>query len=341
MWLGESRDDLEQVIASGRGKGVNAVVSAHTIRGLASPVDSTKGMDKLEQLVRKADVVHLHNVMNPVALEVVAKSGKGVVTVQDHRVFCPSRGKVLPSGKICELPMSKELCAGCFDDLDYGERTLSLTERRLKAIRSMSVIVLSSYMARELRQLGVESRVIAPGVVAAQKPSEVGEGYLIGGRVVSHKGHSMAVDAWRMSGVESALKVAGEGPELASLDGVEQLGWLSKPELTTALRAARALIFPSDWQEPFGILGVEALAQGTPVVAIRTGGIEDWSQEGVVLVERTAIESMAEAIRELESDPVLVASLGSRGHGWVAEQLSPKERWGEVLEVYSDLTRGN
>ena len=329
--------DICQVIGSGRGRDehLSSVVdSVAMVRGLGSSVGSTKGMQKLEQLVGESDVVHLHNVMNPVALEIVAQSGKGVITVQDHRVFCPSRGKVLPSGDACHSPMESDLCSGCFDNRDYGDKTLALTVRRLDAVRDMRVIVLSNYMGRELLQLNVESSVIPPGVVAAVQPSRTGDGYLIGGRVVSHKGHASAVEAWRLSGVSSPLRVAGDGPDLCSLTGVEALGWLSDPELTKVLRGVRALIFPSDWQEPFGILGAEALAQGTPVIATRAGGIEDWSEEGVVLIDRGDVTGMASAIRELEGDDHRCSLLGAQGHRWIKRHLNPADRWGEVLSLY-------
>jgi len=339
-WVSTSGHEAEQTVVSGRGE--DKQLSRHvdamfTVRGLSSRVSSGKGLAQLGELVRSSDVVHIHNVMNPVALELVAASGKGVVTVQDHRVFCPGRGKVLPQGDPCKTSMNVEACEVCFDDKVYAQKTLALTEDRLEAVRKMRVIVLSKYMAQELSQHGVDSTVIPPGVPSSDTVSNVGEGYIMGGRVVTHKAHSSAEEAWRMSGVESPLKVAGDGPELSLLGGVERLGWLGRSELREALRCARALLFPSDWQEPFGILGAEALAQGTPVIAMRGGGVEDWAKQGVCLVERGDTDGMANAIWRLEHDDEHTASLGALGWNWVTRHLAPDEQWGRVINVYEEL----
>jgi len=102
------------------------------------------------------------------------------------------------------------------------------------------------------------------------------------GRLVEAKGVRDAVEAWRRSGVDLPLVVAGTGPlraQLASWAGerdgpaIEVLGWVDRDLLSRLYRRARALLMPSRWQEPFGIAGLEALSFGVPVVAWEAGGI--------------------------------------------------------------------
>jgi hypothetical protein len=82
-------------------------------------------------------VVHLHNVMNPAVLEWATSRPARLLTVQDHRFFCPTRGKWTLAGEVCHRPMARELCAACFEDQAYFAEVHALTERRLAAARRM------------------------------------------------------------------------------------------------------------------------------------------------------------------------------------------------------------
>ena len=85
----------------------------------------------------RPDLVHVHNVVNPAVLEWAAGVG-AVVTVQDHRFFCPGRGKWTSDGRVCGDAMGREVCAGCFDDPGYFESTLQpgfLTTPRRSCLR--------------------------------------------------------------------------------------------------------------------------------------------------------------------------------------------------------------
>ncbi len=118
---------------------------------------SPAGVDALEALAHRLspDVIHLHNCMGPAVLRWGAARG-AILTVQDHRVFCPGRGKLTLDGRICREPMAPSTCASCFEDRDYFERILDVTERRLDALRGMrTVIVLSRYMCDELIAVGI------------------------------------------------------------------------------------------------------------------------------------------------------------------------------------------
>ena len=214
----------------------------------------------------RPDVVHVHNVMNPDVLESVGSwTGVGrVLTVQDHRVFCPGQGKWTESGERCTETMSKDLCAQCFSDDAYFEAVFDLTEVRRAALSRYEVVVLSDYMKREL---AISAHVVPPFVdgLDGSGPTAGAPCVLFVGRLVRAKGVRDAVDAWRRSGVSLPLVFAGSGPlreELAAHEGVEVTGWLSRAELSTQYRRARALLMPSRWQEPFGIAGLEALGDG-------------------------------------------------------------------------------
>jgi len=292
----------------------------HRVRALARPTPGTAQLARLQALLNTADRVHVQNVMNPTALQVLTDSGKSVVTVQDHRVFCPGIGRTLPNGLRCIQPMGPDVCAECLPDAAYRQRVLDLTHQRLVALRSaQSVIVLSNYMAAELKDVGVESQVIPPWI-APGSPAEVGTGVVVGGRLVFHKGIDLAWEAWRDSSTSQPLLVCGDGPLASTLTGASLQGWLRREALLKTLSGARMVLFPHRWQEPFGILGAEALAQGTPVIVMPSGGTQDWSQEGCVLAHSAS--EMSDAIAELSTNPDRALALGQAGQAWVSRMLS-------------------
>src|SRR5262249_8244136 len=68
---------------------------------------------------------------------------------------------------------------------------------------------------------------------------------------------------------------------LLATPGVESLGEVDDRQKAELLGNARALLFPIDWPEPFGLVMVEAMACGTPVLAFRGGSVEEILQSGV------------------------------------------------------------
>ena len=98
------------------------------------------------------------------------------------------------------------------------------------------------------------------------------------GRLVEAKGIRDAIDAWRRSGLELPLVAAGTGPlrRQVEAEGVEVLGWIDRRRLSATYRRAAVVVMPSRWQEPFGLVGLEALTLGTPVVAWDSGGVCEW-----------------------------------------------------------------
>jgi len=228
------------------------------------------------------DLVHVHTVVNPTALEWAADR-PSLVTVQDHRPFCPARGKWTLGGEVCRRAMNREACAACFDDAEYFSDIYALTEERLAALCRMRAITLSRYMKDELVAAGVpEDRVeVVPPFVHGLDESATSDGppcVLFAGRLVESKGARDALLAWRLSDVSLPLVFAGTGPLRAELEatGATALGWVSHDRLSALYRRAKALLMPSRWQEPFGIAGLEALTMGTPVVAWESGGIREW-----------------------------------------------------------------
>jgi glycosyltransferase involved in cell wall biosynthesis len=268
--------------AGERDAAVQAPCPLRLVPGLEARGREPADLDGLVASLRP-DVIHLHTIVNPTVLE-WASVRDAVITVQDHRYFCPSQGKWTRQGEACRVSLEPGTCAGCFEDETYFRDVYALTACRLSALRRMRVIVLSRYMAGELEAAGVPRErlsVVPPFVHGLEGDDEENADdpcLLFVGRLTASKGVSDAIEAWRLSGLDLPLVVAGAGPLRPALEsaGARVLGWVDHRRLSSLYRRAAAVLMPSRWQEPFGIAGLEALSLSTPVAAWASGGIPEW-----------------------------------------------------------------
>ena len=128
--------------------------------------------------------------------------------------------------------------------------------------------------------------------------------YLIVSALAPYKRVEVALEAFRRLGKK--LVIIGEGQESRVLrqkagEHVQFLGWRSNEELRTYYQTARALIFPGE--EDFGIVPVEAMAVGCPVIAFKKGGALETVVENKtgIFFDSSTAESLAEAVRRFES----------------------------------------
>lgn len=119
------------------------------------------------------------------------------------------------------------------------------------------------------------------------------------GRLNEDKGVRVAADAARIAGVP--LVVAGQGPVLP--DGVNYRGLVGPAERARLMSRARALVVPSLYLEPFGMVAIEALASGTPIITTDWGGLAEINQGGVGFRCHTLQDFVTAIRRAGEVDP--------------------------------------
>jgi glycosyltransferase involved in cell wall biosynthesis len=167
------------------------------------------------------------------------------------------------------------------------------------------IAISSAVRDRILRSYGREAEVIHPPVdvedFRADRERDPGR-FLWVGRLVSYKRPELVLEAFR--DLPYSLTMVGIGPLAERLrarlpPNVELLGWLPRAELVK--RYERASGFVHVGEEDFGIAMVEALAAGTPVVALDAGGARDIVRDGVDgrLVARPELEEVRAAIRSV------------------------------------------
>jgi glycosyltransferase involved in cell wall biosynthesis len=158
------------------------------------------------------------------------------------------------------------------------------------------------------------------------------------GRMSPDKGAHRAIQVAKDAGLP--LKMAGkmnEPPEKEYFErqvrpalgwGIEYLGEVTHAEKVELLQNARATLFPIEWEEPFGLVMIESMACGTPVIATRWGAVPEVIEHGLsgIIVEDSS--EMAAALEEADRlDPL-------ECRGYVEERFSAARMVADYLAAY-------
>ncbi|MGJ8634976.1 MAG: glycosyltransferase family 4 protein [Luteolibacter sp.] len=174
-----------------------------------------------------------------------------------------------------------------------------------------------------------------------------GDGYaLFIGRLSPEKGVGSLLDAWARVPSYRKLVIAGDGPDATALklkaenlklNNVKFVGFVASQDQYQLWDGAAFSIVPSVWQEPFGMVVLEAWARQRPVVANRIGALGEIISDGEdgFLSEPGDIESLSKTIEAAFSSDL--AEMGSKGLSNLDSRYS-KQRWlSEIRSVYSGL----
>jgi len=157
------------------------------------------------------------------------------------------------------------------------------------------------------RYYAKDSDVIYPPVDTHKfyTSQEIGDYYLIGGRLVPYKRYDLAIQAFNK--LDMPLKVFGVGPEMERLKRMAKSNIDFLGEVTETKKAelyAKCLAFIHPQEEDFGITAVEAMASGRPVVAYKAGGALETIKPGVTgeFFEDQEWEDLANTIIHFQPD---------------------------------------
>ena len=170
------------------------------------------------------------------------------------------------------------------------------------------------------------------------------------GRLVEDKGFDVALGALALlidRFPQVRLTIAGDGParvdieqqalELGILDAVQFTSWVDSEKIPELINTASVVVMPSRWQEPFGLVALEAALMARPVVATRVGGLPEvvvHNQTGF-LVEKEDSQALAEAIAFLLEHPTTATQMGQTGRSRALEQFG----WDRYVDAYDTLYR--
>ncbi len=224
------------------------------------------------------------------------------------------------------------------------------------ARRADAAVAISRDTAEEVRRLaGVMPAVIPYGVglspqaAAGPTPADGRFTVLFVGRLVERKGVRVLLDAMAQLGACRAV-IVGDGPERGNLEAyaaalgvgerVSFRGRISAAELAQAYATAQAFVLPAvvDQRgdtEGLGVVLLEAMSHGVPVVASRIGGITDIVEDGNtgLLVAPGDARQLAAAVQRLAEDITLARRLGEAGRRLVQERFS----WEGIAASWEDV----
>ena len=226
----------------------------------------------------RPDVVHSHSVKGMSGNALAAVGGAGVPHVHhlhDYWLLCRRTTLVQESGVRCDA-----VCAPC-----RAIGAVRALEARRGRVADVCIAV-SQHVAnrhRPLRWLDVPVHVVRhAGEAAARRDDVVGGrpvvfGFL--GQLAAVKGVGTLLEAHRRVGPDRArLVVAGRGPSASVVrgEGVDLLGWISGATKEAFWADIDCLVVPSEWEEPAGLVAVEARERGVPVIAAGVGGLPEY-----------------------------------------------------------------
>jgi glycosyltransferase involved in cell wall biosynthesis len=133
---------------------------------------------------------------------------------------------------------------------------------------------------------------------------------------------------------EQAIRRLAE--RLGLMNRITFHGWVNEAKAIQLIQGARALVFPSVWHEPAGIVSLEAAAAGRPIIASSVGGIPEYAGrlQNALLVEPNDVQGLARSIEQLATDSVSGKTDGSEGRKMAKEHFSLEKHLEELMSLY-------
>jgi len=300
----------------------------------------------------RPQIVHCHNLypmLSPAVLRAASKrDSKVVVTLHNYRMFCLP-ATCLRGGEICELCLGRVPWRGvvyrCYRRSLPGSTALGAALTLHRAIGSFDQVSLflpvSHFVLDKHVQAGfAQDRMhMKPNFCWPQpRRSGAGEYFLYVGRLAPEKDLGTLLKAWRS--IRAPLILAGDGPDRKALEelapeGVEFRGTVSPEEVTTLLKGARALLFPTRCNEGGPRSVIEAYAAAVPVIATSLGALPEMVEDGIsgLLVPPGGTDSWVKAVATLV-DTTTAARLGEGAFDRWARLHSPERGLVELEGAY-------
>lgn len=248
--------------------------------------------------------------------------------IHDHTVMGPTYAERFPSLRVVTT--------------NHGPFNAELIDIYRSISPRVPIIAISRDQAAQAPDLPI-ARIIHHGIDTPTIPLGKGDGgyFLFLGRMVAEKGPQRAIEVARKAGVPLLLAAKMREPgerfyyqnvvEPMLTDTIRYVGEVGGQEKLDLLAGAIGLLNPIRWHEPFGLVMIEALAAGTPVLAFREGAAPEIVEHGVTGYLCDDIDDMVAAVGN-------VGSISRAACRLAAEQRFSTERMvNEHLELFASL----
>jgi len=306
----------------------------------------------------RPDVMHCHNLfprITPAAYDAAREANVPVVqTLHDFRSFCCAGAFLYRKGQPCERCVTGSSYWGawhrCYREswvgslvlahaLDVHRRRLTL-QQQVQRFIAPSAASKSRFVAAGLPN---ERIIVKPNFIKdpGYKLFEIRNGALFVGRLSPEKGLMTLIKAWEH--ICYPLQILGNGPLMESLNMISNpwlklLGHQPNNEVGSFMRQARFLVMPSEWIETFGMVIVEAFANGLPVIASRLGAMAEIIDDGVTGLHFTPGDSndLAAKINWAIANPICMIEMGNAARRVYEAKYNEHENYRQLIQIYDE-----
>lgn len=317
----------------------------------------------------RPDVVHVHNTFPLLSSSVLNACSRQrvpvVATLHNYRLMCPAGG-LFRDGAPCRecagrlpVPAVRHRC--------YRGSALATLPLAISTVASRSTwrdlvsayICVSQAQRDKLAPLGLPARrvFIKPNLISAAEPAPVpahhGDLAVYMGRLADYKGVRTLMKAWDLHRTLAPaaaspagglrLAIAGAGPlenEVAAWSAgrsdVEFLGLLKPAQCQSLMAGARVAVVPSESEETFGLVAVEAMRAGVPVVAARMGALPELVTDGHqgALFTPGDVDALAQVLCDVAVSPERYAGYGANARTAYQTRFDPEVNIVQLVSVY-------
>jgi glycosyltransferase involved in cell wall biosynthesis len=322
-------------------------------------VDPRKQIEELG-----ANVVYLHQWRGAGMMEELRHLPVPVLKFfHDHELFCLRGHKYTTIGsKTC----SAKVGFSCYPCLGFVNRSQRWPGIRLRTVGDLEVeqrrhrgldgfVVGSSYMADHAELHGFDRSKIHLAPLYTPVPGETPpitkdfEQLLFVGHLTHGKGLDVLIRALRLTSHRARLCVVGSGRQeeffralverLRLGDYVQFIGQKRPQELSWHYRRAACLVMPSRAPETFGLVGLEAMSHGLPVIASAVGGIPEWLEDGRtgLAVPPNDPVKLAAAIDRILGNTPLIEAMGRAGMERHRERFLPEHHATRLSSIFRSV----
>jgi glycosyltransferase involved in cell wall biosynthesis len=305
----------------------------------------------------KPDVCHFHNtfpLISPSAYQACHDAGVPVVqTLHNYRLVCPSP-YLWRSGHACYDCLGRRTAwPAVLHRCYHGSATTTAVIAGMNAVHSalgtwtsrVDAYITPSHAAKRLLVRGglpadmihVKPNMVEPDPGVGEHR---GDFALFVGRLSPEKGLATLLDAWAAGDGPMPLMIVGQGPDAdlakRNVKGVQWLGHLPKEHVFELMKEAAVLVFPSEWDETFGLAVAEAFAAGLPVIASRIGAALDLitDQETGLLFDTGDAGDLLEKVVWARDNRQKLVIMAARARRIYEEQFTAAGNYPMLMNIY-------
>jgi Glycosyltransferase len=313
------------------------------------------------------DLICIHNLFEIELVELLLTLKPVVKFSHSPVLVCPGRDKywrfsqkpcTIPYGMHCFWHIYSEGCSNRHPKRIWKAWNYVRKELEFAKDRYQKIVVMSTYNSGRLLECNVPADKIVVNPYFTRYVDTIPEAIpretvriLFIGRIISGKGVPEMLHA-----VEPVLKkhthvhldIIGDGLQMNEVKkmvtdkGIEGNvmfhGWLPRQKIDKLLAECYLVIFPSIYPESFGIVGIESMMNGKPVVAFNVGGVSTWLKNGEngFLLKSGDHVQMSQAIEKLLTDKELYKRMSRHAREIAVEQFTPDVHFKKLISVFDN-----